>query len=61
MNLRPYLGTQPTLGARVYVDPQACVIGRVVLGDDSSVWPMTVIRGDVNDVRIGARTSVQDG
>lgn len=61
MNLRPYLGTQPTLGARVYVDPQACVIGRVVLGDDASVWPMTVIRGDVNDVRIGARTSVQDG
>lgn len=59
--LRPFEGTAPVLGARVYVDPQACVIGRVTIGDDSSVWPMTVIRGDVNTITIGARTSVQDG
>lgn len=61
MNVRPYRETAPQLGARVYVDPAATVIGDVVLGDDVSVWPATVIRGDVNHVRIGARTSVQDG
>jgi len=61
MNLRPYRDTAPTLGARVYVDAAATVIGDVHLGDDVSVWPATVIRGDVNHVRIGARTSVQDG
>jgi carbonic anhydrase/acetyltransferase-like protein (isoleucine patch superfamily) len=61
LHLRPYQGVFPTLGERVYVDPQACVIGRVTLGDDTSVWPMAVVRGDVNDIRIGARTSVQDG
>ncbi len=61
MDLRPYRDTAPTLGKRVYVDPAATVIGDVQLGDDASVWPATVIRGDVNHVRIGARTSVQDG
>ncbi len=61
MHLRPYRDRHPRLGARVYVDPAATVIGDVELGDDVSVWPGTVIRGDVNFVRIGARTSVQDG
>ena len=61
MNLRPYRGISPQLGERVYVDRAATVIGDVVLGDDVSVWPATVIRGDVNHVRIGARTSLQDG
>lgn len=51
----------PQLGNAVYVDPQSAVIGDVALGDDSSVWPMAVIRGDMHRVRIGARTSVQDG
>lgn len=59
--LRPYRDRHPELGARVYVDPLASVIGDVALGDDVSVWPFTVIRGDVNRVRIGARTNVQDG
>jgi carbonic anhydrase/acetyltransferase-like protein (isoleucine patch superfamily) len=61
MNLRPFRGIVPTLGLRAYVDPAACVIGDVHLGDDASVWPGTVIRGDVNHIRIGARTNVQDG
>ncbi|WP_147652907.1 gamma carbonic anhydrase family protein [Vulcaniibacterium gelatinicum] len=61
MNLRPYRNVLPSLGARVYVDPAASVIGDVVLGDDVSVWPGTVIRGDVNFIRIGARTNLQDG
>ncbi|RXR06436.1 gamma carbonic anhydrase family protein [Pseudoxanthomonas composti] len=60
-NLRPYLDKTPQLGQRVYVDPACTVIGDVVLEDDVSVWPGTVIRGDVNHVRIGARTNVQDG
>jgi carbonic anhydrase/acetyltransferase-like protein (isoleucine patch superfamily) len=60
-SLRPYLGQLPMLGQRVYVDPAATVIGDVELGDDASVWPGTIIRGDVNHIRIGARTNVQDG
>jgi carbonic anhydrase/acetyltransferase-like protein (isoleucine patch superfamily) len=49
------------LGARVYVDESAAVIGRVVLKDDASVWPLAVVRGDVNFIEIGARTNIQDG
>jgi len=59
--LRGYRGVFPQLGARVWVDPAATVIGDVVLGDDVSVWPMTVVRGDVNFIRIGARSNLQDG
>lgn len=59
--IRPYRDISPTLGARAYIDPAASVIGDVVLGDDVSIWPFTVVRGDVNFVRIGARTNVQDG
>ena len=61
MNIRPYLGQLPTLGERAYVDRTASVIGDVALGDDVSIWPGTVIRGDVNFIRIGARTNIQDG
>ncbi len=61
MNIRPFQGIHPTLGHRVYVDPAATVIGDVIIGDDSSIWPGTVVRGDVNFIRIGARTNVQDG
>ncbi len=59
--LRVYQGMEPKLGERVYIDPASVVIGDVVMGDDCSVWPMTVIRGDMHRIRIGARTSVQDG
>lgn len=61
MQLRHYLDRVPTAGARAYVDPAATVIGDVVLGDDVSIWPGTVVRGDVNFIRIGARTNIQDG
>ena len=60
MNVRPYEGVVPELGARVYVDPAALVVGRVSMGDDASIWPMSVARGDVNFIRIGARTNIQD-
>lgn len=59
--IRPYRDILPTLGERVYVDEAARVIGDVVLGDDVSIWPFTVVRGDVNYVRIGARSNLQDG
>jgi carbonic anhydrase/acetyltransferase-like protein (isoleucine patch superfamily) len=61
MSLRAHQGVDPVLGARVYVDECALVIGRVTLGDDASVWPFAVIRGDVNRIEIGARTNIQDG
>jgi carbonic anhydrase/acetyltransferase-like protein (isoleucine patch superfamily) len=61
MNLRPYRGQSPRLGLRVYVDPAATVIGDVELGDDVSIWPGTVVRGDVHCIRIGARSNIQDG
>jgi len=58
--IRPFGGVTPTLGARVYVDPAATVIGQVTLGDDASVWPGAVIRGDMHTIAIGARSNVQD-
>lgn len=58
--IRPYKGTWPTLGDRVYVDVSAQVIGDVVLGDHASIWMNAVVRGDVNSIRIGAYTSIQD-
>ncbi|WP_425480834.1 gamma carbonic anhydrase family protein [Montanilutibacter psychrotolerans] len=61
MAIRPFLEHFPALGERVYVDPAATVIGRVTLGDDASVWPGCVVRGDVNEIQIGARTNIQDG
>lgn len=60
-NIREFQGHTPTLGARVYIDPAAVVIGDVRLGDDCSVWPGAVIRGDMHAISIGERTSVQDG
>lgn len=61
MALRSYGGVAPILGERVYVDDSALVIGRVTLGDDASMWPFAVARGDVNRIEIGARTNIQDG
>lgn len=60
-NIRPYKNITPTIGERTYIDPAAVVIGDVVMGDDCSVWPMVSIRGDVNSIRIGQRTNIQDG
>jgi carbonic anhydrase/acetyltransferase-like protein (isoleucine patch superfamily) len=58
--IRAYKGTWPTLGERVFVDASAQVVGDVVLGDHSSVWMNAVVRGDVNFIRIGAHSSIQD-
>jgi len=61
MSIRSHAGLQPKIAADVYIDPDAVVIGDVEIGEGSSVWPMTVIRGDIHRIRIGKRTSVQDG
>ena len=61
MAVRPYRDQHPKLAQGAWVDSQATVIGDVVLGADVSVWPAAVIRGDVEKIRIGERTNVQDG
>jgi gamma-carbonic anhydrase len=58
--IRSYRGTYPTIDPSVYVDQGAQIIGDVVIGAQSSIWCNTVVRGDVNSIRIGTRTNVQD-
>jgi carbonic anhydrase/acetyltransferase-like protein (isoleucine patch superfamily) len=59
--IRKFKDFTPSMGKRVFVDEQATVIGDVSLGDDVSVWPQSVIRGDINPITIGERTNIQDG
>ncbi len=59
--LRTFRGISPTVDPSAYVDQSAQVIGDVHIGPEASVWMNVVIRGDVNAIRIGARTNVQDG
>ena len=59
--IRIFEGMAPTIAESSYIDPSAIVIGDVVIGENSSVWPLTVIRGDVNIIRIGDNTNIQDG
>lgn len=61
MSIESYLQFYPTIPQSTFVHRHACVIGKVTLGEDVSVWPKTVIRGDVNDIHIGDRTNIQDG
>jgi len=61
MSIRSHAGKNPRIAGDVYIDPDSTVIGDVEIGEGSSVWPMTVVRGDIHRVRIGKRTSVQDG
>lgn len=61
MPVRPFKDKVPQIAAGVYVDESAVVIGDVIIGADSSIWPTAVLRGDVNYIRVGARTSIQDG
>ena len=60
-DIRPYKGKFPQIAASAYIDPASTVIGDVVIGEESSVWPMCVVRGDVHYIRIGRRTNIQDG
>ncbi|HYR28275.1 MAG TPA: gamma carbonic anhydrase family protein, partial [Thermoanaerobaculia bacterium] len=60
MIVRPYNGKKPRLGERVFVAENAALIGDVEIGNDCSIWFGTTIRGDVNLIRIGSRTNIQD-
>jgi carbonic anhydrase/acetyltransferase-like protein (isoleucine patch superfamily) len=61
MAIEPYRGITPKLGRNVYIHPTATIIGDVEIGDDVSIWPHVIIRGDVNSIRIGAQSNIQDG
>lgn len=61
MTIRRFKDKEPIMPASCYVDKKALVLGDVTLGEDCSVWPMAVIRGDVHQIRIGNRTNIQDG
>jgi carbonic anhydrase/acetyltransferase-like protein (isoleucine patch superfamily) len=60
-DIRAYRGQRPVIATSAYIDPASVIIGDVTIAEDSSVWPMCVIRGDVHHIRIGARTNIQDG
>jgi len=57
----PYRSRSPQLAPSVFVAPGAVVIGDVEIGEDSGIWFGCVLRGDVNSIRIGARSNLQDG
>lgn len=59
--LKSYNGISPRLGKGVFVEESAVLYGDIELGDDASIWPLVAARGDVNYIRIGARTNIQDG
>ena len=61
MSIRDFEKHSPKIAASAFVDEMAVVIGDVEIGEEVSVWPTTVIRGDVNRIRIGAKTNIQDG
>ena len=61
MNIRSYKGFTPTFGKACYVDNSAVFVGDITCGDDVGIWPLVAARGDVNFIRIGNRTNIQDG
>lgn len=61
MSLRSFQGVYPIIGAQTYIDNSAVVIGLVTIGEHCSIWPMAVIRGDVQTISIGNQTNIQDG
>lgn len=61
MSIRKFANIGPRIAASAYVDETALVIGDVTLAEDVSLWPQVVVRGDVNDIAIAARTNIQDG
>lgn len=61
MAIRKFDGMTPEIAEGVFVDEMALVSGDVRIGKEASVWPMAVLRGDVNSIEIGERTNIQDG
>lgn len=61
MPVRPFEHHTPRIAASAYVDPTAVVLGNVKIGPDASLWPQVIVRGDVNSIKIGDSTNIQDG
>ena len=61
MTVRNYLDFKPRIDGSAYVDEAASVIGRVALGRNASVWPGAVLRGDINEIKVGENSNIQDG
>lgn len=61
MPIKAYKGITPTIGDNVYIEESAVLYGEIELDTDVSIWPLVAARGDVNHIRIGARTNIQDG
>jgi carbonic anhydrase/acetyltransferase-like protein (isoleucine patch superfamily) len=61
MSIREFNGILPKIGHSTYIDDSAVVIGDVTIGDNVSIWPTTVVRGDVESITIGDETNIQDG
>ena len=59
--IRSFRGTKPRIAASAYIDPGAHVIGDVEIGERASIWPCVVLRGDIEPIRVGAETNIQDG
>ncbi|MGH1455484.1 MAG: gamma carbonic anhydrase family protein [Alphaproteobacteria bacterium] len=57
----PYKGIAPQIHETVFIAPSASIVGDVQIGQSSNIWYNCVLRGDVNDIKIGARTNIQDG
>lgn len=55
-----YQDTPPEIADTVFIAPNATIVGDVVIGEDSSIWFQTVVRGDINAIRIGKRSNIQD-
>lgn len=60
-NITSFKGISPTFGQHNYIDSNTVICGDIIFGDDCSVWPFVAIRGDVNFIRIGSRSNIQDG
>ena len=61
MTIRNYLNKTPRIADSAYIDEAAVIIGDVTIGEDVSVWPMVVARGDHQPITIGDRSNIQDG
>ncbi|MER2491160.1 gamma carbonic anhydrase family protein [Catenovulum sediminis] len=60
-NLRPFNKVHPAIADNAYIDDSCVLVGDIVIDQDSSVWPLVAARGDVNYIKIGKRTNIQDG
>ena len=61
MTIKTYKGIKPVFGRNNYIDDSAVIVGDIVCGDEVGIWPLVAARGDVNHIRIGDRTNIQDG